>query len=238
VAGLLHGRRALVTGAAGGIGAGVVEAFRHQGADVVGLDVRAVGDVLACDVTDEAAVEAALGAAGPLDDVVHAAGVVSTGEVATLPVEEFRRVLEINLVGSFLVARGAVRCLGSGGTVTLIASQGGLRGGAGWSAYCASKFGVVGLTESLAQEVAPRGVRVNAVCPGSIDTPMSRRVADELATRRRTTPEEVQAAYLAGIPAGRLGTAADVAGVCVFLASSLAAFVAGAALVVDGAELS
>ncbi len=238
MAGLLHGRRAFVTGAAGEIGAAVVQAFRDAGAEVVGVDLRADGDVRPCDVTDEVAVEAAVEEAGPLDDVVHAAGVVSTGDVATLPLAEFRRVLEVNLVGSFLVARAAARRVRQQGTVTLVASQGGLRGGAGWSAYCASKFGVIGLTESLAQEAAPRGVRVNAVCPGSIDTEMSRRVAVELAGRRGTTPDAVQEAYRTGIPAGRLGTPDDVAGVCVFLASSLASFVAGAALVVDGAELS
>ena len=238
MAGLLHGRRALVTGAAGGIGAAVVEAFRQAGAEVVGVDLRADGDVRSCDVTDEAEVEATVETVGPVDDVVHAAGVVSTGDVATLPLAEFRRVLDVNLVGSFLVARAAVRRVRDDGTVTLVASQGGLRGGAGWGAYCASKFGVIGLTESLAQEAAPRGVRVNAVCPGSIDTGMSRRVAVELAARRGTSPDAVQEAYRAGIPAGRLGTPEDVAGVCVFLASPLASFVAGAALVVDGAELS
>jgi NAD(P)-dependent dehydrogenase (short-subunit alcohol dehydrogenase family) len=237
-AGLLAGRRALVTGAAGGIGAGVVEAFRDAGATVVATDVRAGEGSEVLDVTCEVSVRNVFAAAGPLDDVVHAAGVVATADAIALELAEFRRVLDVNLVGAFLVAREAARSVRDGGTITLVASQGGRKGGAGWSAYCASKFGVIGLAESLAQELASRGVRVNAVCPGTVDTPMTARVFEQLADSRGSTVDDVRERYRAGIPLGRFATPRDVAGVCVFLASSLAAYVTGASLVVDGGELS
>ncbi len=237
-AGLLAGRRALVTGAAGGIGQGVVEAFRAAGADVLATDLVATDGVTVLDVASEQSVRAAFAAARPLDDVVHTAGIAVTAEVAALELTELRRVLDINLVGAFLVAREAAVSLRDGGTVTLVASQGGRKGGAGWSAYCASKFGVIGLAESLAQELASREIRVNAVCPGTVDTPMTERVLAQLATARGSTTQEVRERYRAEIPLGRFATPQDVAGVCVFLASPLAGYVTGASIVVDGGELS
>lgn len=163
---------------------------------------------------------------------------MSTGSVADTPAAGFRRTIEVNLVASFLVARAAARRLPSGGTLTLLSSQAGLRGSALWGAYCASKFGVVGLGQSLAQELAPRGVRVNVLCPGTIDTPMTTTAIEQVAAARGADPAAVRDAYVAGIPLGRLGEPADVAGACVLLASPLAAFVTGASLVVDGGELS
>jgi NAD(P)-dependent dehydrogenase (short-subunit alcohol dehydrogenase family) len=237
-ASLLAGRRALVTGAAGGVGGGVVEAFRAAGAEVVGADLLPTEGLLRCDVTDEATVEACFAQAGHVDDIVHAAGVVALGEVASLSLDEFRRVLEVNLVGSFLVARAAARTLGRGGTLTLVASQAGRHGGAGWSAYCASKFGVIGLVECLAQELAPHGVRVNAVCPGTVETTMTETAIAGLAAGRGATPGAVRDRYLAGIPLGRFAEPREIGLACVFLASQLASYVAGASLVLDGGELS
>src|SRR5262245_10603353 len=112
---LLTGRRALVTGAARGIGAAIAEMFEAAGAMVSRCDSRASDRVLRCDVTDEAEVEAVFDAVGPLDDVVHAAGIVAVGSVAETSVASFRQVLEVNLVGSFLVARAAGRRLRRGG---------------------------------------------------------------------------------------------------------------------------
>ena len=235
---LLDGRRALITGAAGGIGASVVASFRAHGAEVLATDLRAKSGILSCDVTDEASVAAAFAAASPVDDVVHAAGILTVGTARDTTPDEFRRVLDTNLIGAFLVAREAAKTVRSGGTVTFIVSQGGRKGGAGWAAYCASKFGVIGLAESLAQELAADGVRVNAVCPGTVDTPMSRAAMERLAAVRNTTPALIAEGYRAGIPSGRFAQPSDVAGVCVFLASSLAAYVVGASIVVDGGELS
>lgn len=234
---LLQGRRALVTGAAGGIGRAVVAAFRAHGAQVLGVDVAAGGDVHACDVCDEQSV-AEVFADGPFDDVVHAAGVVAVGTVAEMPSEVVRRVVEVNLIGSFLVAGAAARQAAAGATVTFVASQGGRKGGAGWSAYCASKFGLVGLCESLAQELAPAGARVNCVCPGTVETAMTRSAMRELADARDEDVGAIRARSIAEVPLGRLAVPEEVADVCVFLASPLARYVAGASIVIDGGELS
>lgn len=235
---MLAGRHAIVTGAASGIGAAAARALDEAGAAVTKLDASAGEGIIACDVTDERAVESAFAEATPFTDVLHAAGVMSAGEVSTLTLTDFRRVIDVNLIGSFLVARAGARRIADRGTITLVASQAGRKGGAGWSAYCASKFGVIGLVESLAQELAARGVRVNAVCPGTVDTPMTRFAINQLADHKNTTPGEVRDDYLAGIPFGRFATPAEVASVCVFLASPLAGYVSGASIVVDGAELS
>ncbi len=234
---LLSGRRAFVTGAAGGVGSAIVEAFREHGAEVVASDIDVRDGIAPCDVTDEGSLRAAF-AEGPFDDVVHAAGTVTIGDVRDLDLAAFRRVLEINLVGSFLVGREAARQARAGSTVTFIASQGGRKGGAGWSAYCASKFGMIGFAESLAQELAPAGMRVNTVCPGTVDTEMTWTAIQRLSEAHGETVEEIGARYAAGVPLGRFAAPREVADVCVFLASPLARYVVGASLVVDGGELS
>jgi 3alpha(or 20beta)-hydroxysteroid dehydrogenase len=238
---LLNDRLVLVTGAAGAIGRAVCEAFAEAGARCLGFDLRSEGNVGTCDVTDEASVEAAFSRAtstGVLTDVVHAAGLLSVGAVLDTPVEEFRHVLEVNLVGSFLVAREAARHLGENGTITLISSQAGLKGGALWGAYSASKAGVLRVTESLAHELAAKRVRVNAVCPGNVETPMSREAICRVASLSGQSVHQVRERYKHGIPAGRFARPEEIASVCVFLASPLASYVNGDSLVVDGGELS
>jgi NAD(P)-dependent dehydrogenase (short-subunit alcohol dehydrogenase family) len=235
---LLAGRHVIVTGAASGIGAATALGFDKAGASVTMLDVNAGDGIIACDVTDENMVESVFAGATPFTDVVHAAGTVSTGAVTELTLAEFREVIDVNLIGSFLVARAASRRIADGGAITLLASQGGRRGGAHWSAYCASKFGVIGLAQSLAQELAARRVRVNAVCPGTIDTPMTDEAIGKLAQNTHATIDHVRQNYEAKIPFGRFGTPDEVANVCVFLASELASYISGSSIVVDGAELS
>ena len=238
---LLAGRVALVTGAGGAIGRAIRVAFEDAGARCLAADLLAGDELLACDVTDEASVAAGFEIAqsiGPVTDVVHAAGIVSVGLVEDLPVAELRRVIEVNLVGSFVVARAAARAVTGGGSITFLSSQAGLRGAASWSAYSASKAGINRLVESLAQELAPRGVRVNAVCPGNVETPMSDEAIHRLAALSATPAEEVRARYLDDIPLRRFARPEEVASVCVFLASSLASYVTGTSIVVDGGEVS
>ena len=237
----LDGRNLLITGAAGGIGRAIVAAFAECGAVCTAVDLHAGDGVLACDVGDEASVRAAFDAAerrGRVTDVVHAAGIVSVGSVADLSLDEVMRVLRVNLVGSFLVAREAARRVPDGGSITLISSQAGLKGAALWSAYSASKAGVNRLAESLAQELGPRGIRVNCVCPGTVDTVMIAEATQKLAPLTGQAAEATRARYQAGIPLGRLAKPEEVAAACVFLASGLASYVSGTALVVDGGELS
>ena len=230
-----------MTGAAGAIGRAVVAAFTAAGACCQAADVVPGEGTLACDVTDESSVVASIEATqsiGPLTDVVNAAGIVSVGRVEDLTATELRGILDVNLVGSFLVAKAAARAMTSGGSITLISSQAGLRGGASWSAYSASKAGVNRLAESLAQELAPRGIRVNTVCPGNVETPMADEAIRRLAAGSAISPAEIRARYQSGIPMGRFARPEEVASVCVFLASSLASYVTGASIVVDGGELS
>lgn len=238
---LLTGRRALVTGAAGGIGAAVVLAFEAAGAEVIGVDATPREGVIECDVTDEGAVARLFGDAtgsGAVTDVVHAAGLASVAPIVDVTLEAWEDIMRVNLTGSFLVAREAARHLGRGGSLTLISSQAGLRGGARWSAYCASKFGVIGLMQCVAQELAPQGVRVNAVCPGAVATQMTETLVDALARMEGVPPAELHARYETGAPIGRYADPAEIAQTCVFLASDMASYVAGSSLVVDGAELT
>ncbi|MBM3885972.1 MAG: SDR family oxidoreductase [Gemmatimonadetes bacterium] len=234
------GRRVLVTGAASGIGAACLEAFRAHGAHVVGVD-RSVDEatgLVVCDVTSEEEVRAAFDRAGSVTDVVHCAGVLAIGDVVDTSPAEFAAVIDVNLVGSFVVAREAARRLPTAGSLTLLSSQAGRTGGGGWSAYCASKFGVIGFGESLAQELAPSGIRVNMVCPGTVATPMLDDVLAIAAQRRGVTLEEIRARYLDGVPLGRFADPAEIAGVCVMLASPASSYITGASIVVDGGELS
>ncbi len=272
VHGVLAGRVALVTGAGSGIGAATARAFAAAGAAVAILDrderaalstARLVeGDggaalPLAADVADEAAVERAVAVVldrhGRLDHAVLCAGILSNSLVAEMPLDLWRRTLDVNLTGSFLVARAVTRAMlraGQAGrdgrdgvadgerTITFLSSQAGKRGGAYAGAYAASKFGVLGLMESLSREVTPRGIRVNAVCPGDVETPMIAQNVREMAAAAGVTEDEYRRDVARGIPLGRLARPEEVAGVCLFLASPAASYISGEAINVDGGQLS
>jgi NAD(P)-dependent dehydrogenase (short-subunit alcohol dehydrogenase family) len=238
---LLTGRRAIVTGAAGGIGAAIAESFEQAGASVVRWDIGSSDRVCACDVTDEKAVAAAFvraGEAGSVSDVIHAAGVAATGPVAETSVDAFRRVIEINLTGTFIVSREAARRLPRGGNLVLIASQAGLKGGAMWGAYSASKGGVLRLADCLAEELAERGIRVNSISPGNVDTAMMSTAMSEAAKRSGEHIDDVRARYERAIPMRRFARPEEIGRAAVALCSGLLSYVNGANLVVDGGELS
>jgi NAD(P)-dependent dehydrogenase (short-subunit alcohol dehydrogenase family) len=231
---------ALVTGAGSGIGRACVERLAAGAARVaaVDLDVRFMDGLdalpLAADVSDEAAVAAAVARAGdelgPLDAVVNVAGITGTraaAECHVTPGDEWRRVIEVNLTGPFLVCHAALPgMLERGrGTIVNVASVAGLVAFPGRCAYSASKGGVVQLTRSLAADYAARGIRANAICPGMVDTPM---------TRWRLEDPELRGAVLERIPAGRVATTEEVAEAVALLSGDAMPYMNGAMLVLDG----
>lgn len=232
---------ALVTGAASGIGRACVQRLARDGVAVAAVDLDADGieDVAAlalhADVTNAAAVAAAVARTeselGPLDVAVNVAGITGSAEATEChltPVDEWRRVLDVNLTGSFLVCRAVLPGMLERGTGTIVnvASAAGLVAFPGRCAYSASKGGVVQLTRSLAADYAARGIRANAICPGMVDTPM---------TQWRLEDPELRAAVLARIPAGRVATADEVADAVALLAGGELPYMNGAMLVLDGA---
>lgn len=233
-------RVALVTGAASGIGRACVQRLVAAGTAVaaVDLDAGAMADLdvlaLAADVSDDDAVQDAVARAeaelGPLDAVVNVAGITGSADAGAChvtPVHEWRRVLDVNLTGPFLVCRAALGGMleRGAGSIVNVASAAGLIAFPGRCAYSASKGGVVQLTRSLAADYAARGIRANAVCPGMVDTPM---------TRWRLDQPELRAAVLEKIPAARVATADEVAEAVVLLAGDGLAYMNGAMLVLDG----
>jgi NAD(P)-dependent dehydrogenase (short-subunit alcohol dehydrogenase family) len=246
-----EGRTALVTGAASGIGRATVERLLSEGATVVGTDVQAESDggpagrregyrFLTADVRDEAAMAAAVAeavdAGGRLDGVVNAAGVAGAGPVHLLDLAEWDRVVSINLTGTFVVAKVALaqmlaqdpRPNGQRGAVVTIASIEGLEGTAGGSCYNASKGGVVLLTRNMAIDYGPSGIRVNAVCPGFVDTPMTGLIFG------MDGMEAVADGYRDEHALRRIGQADEIAAATAYLLSDDASFVSGAAIPVDG----
>ncbi|WP_344597369.1 glucose 1-dehydrogenase [Actinomadura vinacea] len=233
----LQGKSAIITGGASGMGAAEARAFAAEGAHVTIADI-ASGEALAeelgarfhpLDVTDadqwQSLVAAAEEAYGSVDILVNNAGIVTWGGVADLDEAAFRRVLEVNTVGTFLGMQAVTPAMerASGGSIINIGSTSAFVGGPRAVAYTASKWAVRGMTKAAALELAPKGIRVNAVHPGVIQTPMSAAAGD----RTSGTP-----------PLGRLGTPADVAAVVVHLASDESAFTTGADHVVDGGRIA
>ncbi len=252
---LLKGKVAFVTGAAQGIGLAVARAYAQQGASVVLADVaratleRAAATLpdpertlaVALDVTDEAqtanAVAQTVERFGRVDCVVANAGILVLKHIIDLDLAAFRRVIDINLTGAFLTAKMFARQLvsqGKGGRIIFTSSLFGLRGGVENGAYSASKFGLIGLMQSLAAELARHEILVNAVCPGQMDTAMMQALFVERAVLTDRTPAAVEAALLSRIPVGRLGKLDELAGIYVYLASELCQYCTGQSFTVDG----
>ena len=251
--GLLAGRRALVTGAATGIGRAIVEAFVSEGARVAVTDIspdgaRDLADSLGeaargfrLDVTDAAETADVFRAAaawmGGLDLLAANAGISTMNPVVDLTEEEWDSNMAVNAKGVFLSNREAVRhflAAGTKGAIVNTASLAGKIGAPLLAHYAASKFAVVGFTQSLAREVGEHGIRVNAVCPGYVRTSMQDREVIWEGKLRGMSPEAVRAQYIAETPLGRLEEPEDVAAIVVFLASDLAGFLTGESINASG----
>jgi len=236
---------ALVTGASRGIGAACAIALAHAGFDVAIGYVRdadgAAATATACqaagvqafthqvDVADDQSAAAFVAAAeeafGSLEAVVLNAGITKDGLAMRMSTDDWQSVIRTNLDGAFWTAKAALRGMmkARSGSIVAISSVIGLGGNAGQANYAAAKAGMIGMAKSLAKEVGSRGIRVNVVAPGYIETDMTADLADD-----------VKAKLLDGLPLARLGSAQDVAGVVAFLCSPAAAYMTGAVLPVDG----
>ena len=243
--GLLDGKIALVTGASRGIGKQIALTLAGEGAYVVVNyngseaaahavveEIKAAGgdaEIWQCTVGDFAAVEEMIKELhkklGRIDILVHNAGITKDNLLMKMKEEEFDAVIETNLKGSFNTMRHIARYMlkQKGGSIINISSVSGILGNAGQMNYCATKAGVIGMTKSMARELASRGIRVNAVAPGFIATEMTEKMTDA-----------AKEAGLAQVPMGRMGQTQEIANAVAFLASDKASYITGQVICVDG----
>lgn len=238
-----QGKTVLVTGGASGIGRGCAEAYAAAGASIAVADLAPTGLppnwlALTCDVARvdqcETAIAETVRRFGRIDVLLNAAGVWVEGETATMSEADWDRVIDINLKGTFFMCRFAIPHLEQvEGQIVNIASDAGLIGNAGAAIYCASKGGVVLLTKALALELAPKGVRVNAICPCDVETPMLKFQAEKFGNG---DPEAYVAKLRFGYPQGakqRFATAQEIASFILAVSAPGLAPVTGAALSID-----
>jgi NAD(P)-dependent dehydrogenase (short-subunit alcohol dehydrogenase family) len=246
----LSGQRVLVTAGAGGIGLCITETLTALGARVVVCDVSdealaavrpKVAAAIRADVSSEMQVDALFAATastlGGLDALINNAGIAGpTGGVEDLATEDWRRCIDICLTGQFLCARRAVPMLkaAGGGSIVSMSSAAGRFGYAFRTPYSAAKWGVIGFTQSLAKELGPSGIRVNAILPGIIEGPRMESVIANRARQVGVSHEEMKTRYLANISLRRMTSPYDVAAMVAFLLSDAGANVSGQSLGVDG----
>ncbi|MEX3107722.1 MULTISPECIES: SDR family NAD(P)-dependent oxidoreductase [unclassified Streptomyces] len=250
--GKLDGRVVIVTGAARGQGEQEARLFAAEGARVVVADVldeqgEALAAELDClyvhlDVREEdswrAAVDAAKEAYGRLDGLVNNAGILRFNALTDTPLDEFMQVVRVNQVGCFLGVKTAAPELTDGGTIVNTASYTAITGMAAVGAYAASKHAILGLTRVAALELAPRGIRVNAICPGAIDTAMSNPSLLDPSSDPEETSKALDALYRKLVPLGRIGRPEEVARLALFLTSADSSYITGQPFVIDGGWLA
>ncbi|WP_159979031.1 SDR family NAD(P)-dependent oxidoreductase [Roseobacter cerasinus] len=238
-------RRVLVTGGGSGIGRAIARAFAAEREEVTitgrrlePLQETDSGRGITCaqvDVTDEAAVEALF--AQPFDVVIANAGMGRAAPLTEVSLEEWTQTLTVNLTGTFLTFRAAMRNMPKGGRLIAIASTQALKGGGRIAAYAASKHGVLGLVRSVAHEVARREITCNAICPGFVETPMAEAAVKSVMASRGLDEAAARDMVVSNNPVGRMIQPDEVAAAALYLASPGAAMVNGHALSVSGGEI-
>ncbi len=243
----MTGKRVLITGGGSGTGADMARGFHGAGAQVVIAGRRlgalqAVADGLpgvtcvVADVTDEASVAAMFANAGPCQIVIANAGAADSAPFGRMELDHWNAMIAVNLTGTFLTLRGGLRQMGGWGRLISIASIAGLKGAGYIAAYAAAKHGVVGLTRSVAYEVARRPVTVNAICPGYIDTEMTERTLANIIAKTGKSRDDALAIVTATNPQGRLITPAEVTAAALYLCAAGSEGVNGQAIALNGGE--
>lgn len=245
---ILLGKRVLITGGGSGVGADMARSFADAGAQVVVTGRRAEPlqklvqanpsiRAIVADVTQEDSVRAMFEQAGPCDIVIANAGAADSGLLEKTSLDQWNEMLAVNLTGVFLTLREGVRQMPGWGRLISVASIAGLKGFAYAGPYAAAKHGVIGLTRSLALEVAKKSITVNAICPGYLDTEMTDRSIANIAAKTGKTLAEAQAILTATNPQGRLIRPDEVTATALWLCSTGAGSVNGQAITLSGGEV-
>lgn len=243
----LHGKRVVITGGGSGIGADMALAFAEAGAEVIITGRRrepleataghhsAIAFEIA-DVTREADIVALFEGLGEVDIVIANAGAAESAPLARTGLDQWQRMLDVNLTGTFLTLREGLRHLRDGGRLIAVASTAGLKGYAYVAPYCAAKHGVVGLVRALAQEVAGRDITVNALCPGFTETPLLEESIATIVTKTGQSPEQARAHLQSTNPSGRLVQPAEVTATALWLCGPHSGAIHGQAISISGGE--
>ncbi len=240
----LTGKRAFVTAAGQGIGRAIAEALAAEGAEVTAADLNSATlatlagmATSALDVRDRDAVARAAAATGPVDILVNAAGFVHHGTILDCDEDDWAFSVELNLTAMYRVTRAflpGMLARGGGSIVCIASAVGSIQAAPNRFVYGATKAGVIGLVKAIAADYVARGVRCNAICPGTVESPSLAGRIDALGATLPGGVEEARRLFLARQPSGRLGRPAEVAAAALYLASDEAAFTTGTTLVVDG----
>ncbi len=244
----MSGKRVLITGAGSGLGADMAAAFAAEGAEVIlsgrrqaPLDAVAArlpgARAIAADVTDEDAVTALFRAAGPVDIVIANAGAARSAPFGKTTLADWNAMLAVNLTGVFLTLRAGLNQMDGWGRLISVASTAALKGYAYVAPYAAAKHGVLGLTRSLALEVAKRPITANALCPGFLDTEMTERSIANITARTGKSPEAARAALAAANPQDRLIEPAEVSAAALWLCGPRSGGINGQAIAISGGEI-
>ena len=240
----LQGKRALVTAAGAGIGRAVAEAFAREGAEVIAADLDAAAlasltgmQTLQLDVTDADAIHALPAQLGALDVLFNGAGYVHDGTILDCDEDAWRFSFDLNVTAMYRLIRAFLPGMlerGGGSIINTASVASSIKGVPNRFAYGASKAAVIGMTKAIAADFVARGIRCNAICPGTVDSPSLRQRMATMAAARGTTFDEAHASFIARQPSGRLGKPEEIAALAVYLASDESTFTTGTTHVIDG----